>query len=278
MKKLLLAFVILFSLTQSYGQNNAVWKKVTLDIPVSERIKTTSYSADQQLYQLNLIQLKQSLLNAPQKFSGQSGVVVAFPNSTGTIEKFEVWENSNFAPELQAQYPDIRAYVGKSLMDKSATINFSLSPKGIETIVFRADIGTEFIEPYTKDNSVYVFFDSNTRTTARLPFNCSTIDTNLIQDLSNDSHVANRSNNQLYKTLRLALSCTGEYGVYFGGTVAGALAGMNASMTRVNGVFEKDMAVHLDIIANNNLVVYTNGATDPYSAVQDNASRKVLYN
>lgn len=266
MKKLLLAIAILLSLTQTYAQRNTAWKKVTADIPVSERVKTTSYSEDQQLYQLNLTQFKQSLLNAPQKFSGQTGVVVEFPNSTGVLEKFQVWENSNFAPELQAQFPEIRAYIGKSLIDKSATINFSISPAGIETIVFRADTGTEFIEPYTNDNSVYVFFDSNTRTTARLPFNCSTIDTNLIQDLSNDSAIAYRSNNQSYKTMRLALSCTGEYGAYFGGTVAGALAGMNATMTRVNGVFEKDMALHLNIIANDNLVIYTNGNTDPYSA------------
>jgi hypothetical protein len=35
------------------------------------------------------------------------------------------------------------------------------------------------------------------------------------------------------------LSVTGEYGAYFGGTVPGALTAMNATLTRVNGVFEK---------------------------------------
>jgi hypothetical protein len=42
---------------------------------------------------------------------------------------------------------------------------------------------------------------------------------------------------------------------------------MNATMTRCNGVFERDLAVKLLIIANNNLVVYTDSASDPYSTV-----------
>ena len=37
-------------------------------------------------------------------------------------------------------------------------------------------------------------------------------------------------------------------------------------MTRVNGVFEKDFGVRMTLIANNDLVIYTNASTDPYSA------------
>lgn len=268
MKKLLLFIAILvFTTGNSFAQKNTAWIKVaSSSIQQSELLRTTSYSDNQQLYKLNLNQFKQSLANAKDKFSGLPGVVVEFPNVNGVLEQFLVWENSNFSPELQSRFPDIRAFIGKSISDKLATINFSFSPNGIQTITFRADNGTEFIEPFTKDNSVYVFFDSKTRTTARLPFSCSTVDRALNQDLLNDSDIANRSNNQSYKTMRLALSCTGEYGVFFGGTVASALAGMNATMTRVNGVFEKDMALHLNLIPNNDLVVYTSGSSDPYSA------------
>ncbi len=267
MKKLLLLSVVLLSIGQTYGQKKQVWMKSNADnINEASKIRSTSYSEDQAFYTVDLATLKQSLQNASDKFSGKPGVVVEFPNRNGEIEKFLVWENSNFAPELQAQFPDIRSYVGNGLEDKTARINFSLSPEGVQTLVFRADLGTEFIEPYTKDHAVYVFFDSQSRNTARLPFNCNTVDQRLNQELLDDTRIANRSNNQVYKTMRLALSCTGEYGAYFGGTVAGALAGMNATMTRVNGVFEKDMALHLNIIANNNLVVYTSSSSDPYSS------------
>jgi chitodextrinase len=68
------------------------------------------------------------------------------------------------------------------------------------------------------------------------------------------------------RTYRLALSVTGEYTTYFGGTKALSLAAMNNTMTRVNGVFEMDFGVHMNIIANDDVLIYTNASTDPYSA------------
>jgi hypothetical protein len=40
---------------------------------------------------------------------------------------------------------------------------------------------------------------------------------------------------------------------------------MNATMARVNGIFNKDLAIKLILIANNDLIIYTNAVTDPYS-------------
>ncbi len=40
---------------------------------------------------------------------------------------------------------------------------------------------------------------------------------------------------------------------------------MNNTMTRVNGVFEKDFSARMVLIANNNTIIYTNAATDPYT-------------
>lgn len=64
--------------------------------------------------------------------------------------------------------------------------------------------------------------------------------------------------------MRLAISATGEYTTFHGGTVALALAAINATMTRVNGVFEKDLALHLNI-QNFPGIIYTNASTDPYT-------------
>jgi hypothetical protein len=58
-------------------------------------------------------------------------------------------ENSNFEPVLQEQFPDIRAYTGKGITDPTATLSFSVSPQGIQTMVLR-DEGSEFIEKILK--------------------------------------------------------------------------------------------------------------------------------
>jgi chitodextrinase len=62
------------------------------------------------------------------------------------------------------------------------------------------------------------------------------------------------------------MSVTGEYTAYFGGTKAQALAAINNTMTRVNGVFEKDFNARMVLISNTDLVIYTSASTDPYSA------------
>lgn len=70
---------------------------------------------------------------------------------------------------------------------------------------------------------------------------------------------------------RLALACTGEYAFFYGGTKVGALAGMVSSMNRVNGVYERDFAVTMEMIPNNDLLVYLNGASDPYTNADGSA-------
>lgn len=256
--------VFIFAISQVFAQKSS-WQLFSNDKTItSEKVRETVYSENQKLLQFNAVQFKQSLAQVKERTSGLPGVEVSIPNINGALERFLVWESSNFEPELQARYPEIRAYVGKGITDPSATLNFSFSPLGIQTMIFRAGSGSEFIEPYTKDRSVYVVFDSKTRVAGELPFNCSTEDVALSQNLHRNAAEA-LANNQVYKTMRLALSCTGEYTAYFGGTVAGALAGMNNTMTRCNGVFERDLAVKLLIISNTDLVIFTNASTDPYS-------------
>lgn len=264
MKNAIFLTLFIFLSLPIHAQRNTIWKKVSLQSnSLSRTLKKASYSARQQFYKFDSNEFKKSLIDAKDIFSGFSGVIVAFPNIEGDFEEFQVWENSNFDPKLQAKYSDIRAYTGKSLTDKATTINFSISPQGIQTMILRPNTGSEFIES-TKENSIYVVFDSKTRASAKLPFSCSTTDQALNQEGLNRIQSTYRANDKTYKTLRLAISCTGEYGAYFGG-IQEALAAINATITRVNGVFEKDLALHLNIIKENDQILYDNPSTDPYS-------------
>ncbi|MFV0305683.1 MAG: reprolysin-like metallopeptidase, partial [Moheibacter sp.] len=203
----------------------------------------------------------------PERFSNLPGNIISIPNAEGEMERFEVWEASNFTPTLQAKFPNIRAYVGIGIDDPNAYLRFSTSPDGISTMTLRAG-KSEFIEPYTSDNSKYIVFDSKThRGLAEIPFECSTEETAALANDVNDLIVdTNKSSSGVFKTFRLAQSVTGEYSAYFGGTVSGAMAAINNTMTRVNGVFEKDFALNLILIDNNEDVVYTDASSDPYSS------------
>lgn len=266
MKKILQYLLVAFVVHSTMNaQNNSAWTRINQNNKtISDRNNGKPSEKNQLFFKFDEVVLKQSLLSLENKTTKENRIEILIPNKNGILERFLVWESSNFAPELQAKYPDIRSYAGIGITDKKASINFSLSPKGIQTMILRADEGSEFIEPYSKDKNVYVLFDSKNRDRGSLPFSCKTEDVALNKQLLNKTNKISASN-RIFKTLRLALSCTGEYTAYHGGTVPLALAAMNATMSRVNGIFNKDLAVKLQIIGNNTSIIYTDAATDPYS-------------
>lgn len=229
------------------------------------------------LYSLNTDELKQALKNTPQRFSNEKGAIVSLPTVKGKIERFQVWEFSNMAPELQAKFPDIKSYVGTSVEDPTVYLRFSMSPVGFSSMITRSGI-SEFIEPYTEDRTVYAVFDSNAkRGQDKEPFECSTIDH--IEKSAAEKKSAGETNRRTagFNVFRMALSCTGEYAQYHltaAGTPVTApdaqkkavvLSAMNATLTRLNGVFEKELSLHFNLIANNDAIIFLDAASDPYT-------------
>ncbi|MFC7668102.1 reprolysin-like metallopeptidase [Hymenobacter humi] len=75
------------------------------------------------------------------------------------------------------------------------------------------------------------------------------------------------------RTLRLALAATGEYTQSLGGgTVAGTLATMVTLVNAINAVYERDLSVRMQLVANTDQLIFTNASTDPY----DNSSPSAL--
>lgn len=231
-----------------------------------------SFPKEFKLFELNVAPLSRDL-HAIADNKERHSTVIFLPNADGGIEMFEVVEASNFEPELQARFPEIRAYSGRSLSDPTSTLKLSLSPQGIQTMVFRTDRVNEFIEPYSADHTVYAVFKAN-RERGKLPWTCSTHDRKLAESIDAQVKAAGvvpESNTGQLKTMRLAQSCNGEYSNFFGafnsGQVALVLAAFNATLTRSNGVYETDLALHLNLIANTTAVIYYDPATDPYTTL-----------
>ena len=140
-------------------------------------------------------------------------------------------------------------------------------------MVFRSDDENEFIEQYSNDKKVYAVFKSQ-RKPGAIPWNCSTTEKTMVTSLNNQATALSlttaRSGGNL-KTLRLAQSCNAEYSNYFKATSAAdvgkVLAAFNATLTRCNGVYEKDLAIHLNLISNSTSVIYYNASTDPYTTM-----------
>ncbi len=273
MKKNLLLSILSFVMFAfvANAQNDKLWKPISVSevSELSRSSKRQDFPADFKLFQLQSDDLQKNLTKLVLPGNNETTTTIELPNTNGNTERFVVYESSNFTPELQAMYPQIRSYVGVGLDDKKASVHISLDPRGIQVMVMRKDKRNEFIESYA-NNNVYAVFNSS-RQKGSLSWSCSTEDKKLVADLNLDKYATNKSNNAVYKTMRLALSCTAEYSNYFGATSSAqsalVIAAFNATLTRVNGVYGIDLALKLLLIPQTTNVIYYAAATDPYSAV-----------
>jgi len=261
MKKQLLFLFFIFCGAGVHAQNNILWQKVNSSSSISRKVSASD--SNKLYYRLNADLLSSKLVAVTNKTSKSNSTEITIPNADGSLERFSVWESSNFEPELQAKYPEIRAYEGIGIDDKSAKIHFSVAPIGMQTMVLRVAKPTEYIEQNPDDKSEYVLFKTEDNADSKMRLDCKTTD--LVTQSKSSATAKTASSTKQFKTFRLALSCTGEYTAFFGGTKAGALAGMSATLTRVNGVFDRDLSVKVVLIANNDAVIYTDASTDPYS-------------
>jgi hypothetical protein len=275
MRKLLLLTCISALITASaFSQADKFWSannENRSSIATDKAFARLSYPKNFKLFNLNAQPFRQELFAIVGANRSKNSTIISIPNADGNLEEFEVVEASNFEPDLQARFPEIRAYTGKGITDKYATLKLSIAPQGIQTMVFRTEKDDEFIEPYSNDHSVYSVYRAQ-REKGKLPWTCTTDEKQMVSDLNlkiSEAALAAGSSTGLLKTLRLAQSCNGEYANYFGATssaqVGLVLTAFNATLTRCNGVFEKDLAVHLNLIANTTSVIYYNPSTDPYT-------------
>ena len=156
MKKKLLLTVFMLFITLGYGQTEKAWAPIQgKSVEKNKNVERDDFPQDFVLMKLDLNLLKTALLNVPNRFSkSRKGIVISLPNSNGVLERFEMFEASNFDAELQSRFPEIRAYAGIGLDDKYAQVRLSISPSGIQTMTFRADRRSEFMESYSQDNTI----------------------------------------------------------------------------------------------------------------------------
>ena len=266
MRKLIFT-TLLLTITFGTAQNkNDLWKKSNLS-EISKRITKTDLP-QKNIFELDLKTMKKMLGTSPKRenINTTSNLIITLPNGEGKLENFKVYENSIMAPELAAKYPEIKSYMAVGIDNPNARAYFSYSPLGFKSMTLYPDQSAVFIEPVSDDSISYSVYKKSDKKKAFQKFECNVIDeaVNMVQSNNNTTYLRGADDGKL-RTFKLALSCTAEYAAYFGGTKAATLAAMNNSMTRINGVFEKDFGVRLILIANNDTLIYTNPTTDPYS-------------
>ena len=255
-----------------FANSFAQWSAATMR---GEKLKSDNNVKN--YYSLNINQIRETLSQAEETGKNAKPVIINMPTLDGKIEKFAVYSFPVMVKALADQY-HLGSYVGVGVDDPSKYVRFSVAPNDFQSMIIK-DGQYQFIEPQNANKSVYGVHAKTTKTGDQ-PFLCSTTEDSASKEqmnklFKNGKSFVNqptnfgRSSDKKYRTMRLVISTTGEYTTYFGG-VSGAMTQINATMTRVNGVFENDFSVHL-ILQNYPSLIYTDASTDPYSAARAGA-------
>ena len=197
-----------------------------------------------------------------------SDKILSLPLAGGGFSSFRVVEAPVMEPALAAQFPEIRTYLGQGIDDRTATLRFDVTPSGFHAQIISWE-GSTYIDPYQPgDLDHYIVYRKRDAQEQGERPRCLVTGQELPKDAPNfqkRNQVVNVSSGTSLRTYRVAIAATGEYTAFHGGNVAGGLAAVTTTLNRVVGIYERELSVRMTLIANNNLIIYTNAGTDPYT-------------
>ncbi|MCY1663870.1 zinc-dependent metalloprotease [Chryseobacterium sp. SL1] len=284
MKQKLLFIMSLVLLSGTVAAQQNIWSRTT-DKAVKETRERNVRTSDYQLVNLDTDELKHQLSPAPDRnrLSSEKGILIKFPNDQGTFDTYEVFEASTMHPDLQARYSEVRSYTGQKVGDLSTNIRFTYDPYFGLNAVVRGVKGMYYIDSYSTDNKTYMVYDRK-NATSQSRFDCLFKGYSPLNDLMPEIQGKTVADG-LMRKYRLAISTTTEYTAYAAqqagvgvGTdaqkKAAVLAAVNLAVARLNQVFENEISVTLQLVANTDMLFFTStdtfDALDAYQMIDEN--------
>lgn len=279
MKKICFNLIILLITINTSSQN--LWQKIEKqDIFNTQLLKRNAIPKAYDLFQLDLQQLKETLKNAPNELAINAHFIVSFPNSTGDLINFEVFETKQVADELQEKFPNLKTYVAKALDGSNTILRISITDFGFHAMSINQPKDTYFIDSFSKDYSIYIVYNKKDCKNSNTFF-CSAIKG------KNQVNTINKfnmpiSNDGLFRQYRLALTTDAAFSQFHidaagltNGTLAqkksAVLSAILITLNRINGIYERDFGVRMNLIANNDALFFIGSDNfDPNTILDQN--------
>ncbi|MGB3590348.1 MAG: reprolysin-like metallopeptidase, partial [Nonlabens sp.] len=260
--------IFCFAIVLSLGASaQTPWSKSSMDKINDQNARImkatpTNYG----VFDLDLSGMRSILASAGERhIQGSIPAVVEVPTLDGML-RFSVFENSVMEGPLQDRYQNIRTYNGVAVDDSGRSIQITVSPYSFHGLVHTPGNGLQYIDPLDKAGSTYMVYSSK-----ELP----AIEGRSICTIE-ESTAGNRAvvmgvddaNDEILRTYRIAISATVEYSSFqwqqAGFTAASpvdqrrsaVLAAMAVTLARVNSIYERDLAIEMDLVANNDQLVF----------------------
>lgn len=264
-------YLLLCSLSPAFSaaQNADWWKESAAPKPGFgwQVIQPSTFRS----FEIHLVLLQQKLDQVPHENEvtlASSDFLIDLPAPDGQTQTFRLVEYDMMEAGLAAKFPGIKTYIGKDLRRPQVLARLDMTPQGFHAMVMDGE-KTWFIDPYfhlADGNSYISYFKKDY--SKNQAFECLTEGSYLPEGTHQVESQA--SVGEELRVYRLAMAATGEYTQFHGGTVVGALSAIVTTMNRVNGIYERDISARMVLIENNDLIIYTDGNSDPYSGSAGN--------
>ncbi|MCB0548665.1 MAG: T9SS type A sorting domain-containing protein [Phaeodactylibacter sp.] len=266
---LLIIMIFLMALPALHAQ---VWRDI-------EELKIQRYERSQvslpesfRLLQLDAEQLKGILKTAPERSSAklsQSPVMLDIPLPDGSTQAFRIRQAPVMHPELAKKFPAINSYEGQAVDNPFFRIYFAFSPIGFYGLVLTEDSGPIFITPVVReDTEHYLSYYEKDFDLSQDPISCGV--QSALRSTPQIEYRFGMAGDCQLRTFRLAIAANAEFTAASATAadptgVNNALAAINNMVTVINGVYQSELAIQLQLVPNNNLLIFTNAATDGYT-------------
>ncbi|MEO8151151.1 MAG: reprolysin-like metallopeptidase [Bacteroidia bacterium] len=220
---------------------------------------------------LDIAAMKNILATAPDELNTaikNSTFIIELPMPDGGFQSFKIVYSPFMHRDLAAVYPGIKTFTGQGIDDVTATIKCDYTEFGFHAYIL-SDKGTVYIDPVnlTSHDDYLVYFKHDIGQPRN--FTCELEDdpTSIksLEALKAGGISSTQNIGSDLRTYRLALGCTHQYAQQFGTTKASVLAEMNTAMNRINGVYERELCIHMTLVPNDTVLIWLTSTGDPYT-------------
>lgn len=224
--------------------------------------------------------LRDQLSGIPYRFeTTRSGRYVNFPvDLAGHQESFEILSTRYMEEDLARNNPDIHTFAGKSKSGKSVYV--ALTKYRIYVTVLRPGQTTFLLKPYSPNT--WIGFSIDKQIIPGFNFQCDTEE--ITPGGEPDNQARPGFNDGTLRTFRYAVSTTGEFSQYtlnrLGISASASisekknaiLGELVAAVTRINSVYERDLSVRMQLVNNNDQIIFLDPNNDPFDNNTTNMS------
>ncbi|MEO5946085.1 MAG: reprolysin-like metallopeptidase [Chitinophagaceae bacterium] len=285
MKKVSLAIFFMIIVLNGFAQSPN-WSRANVASVPQAVWKGRAMPQKFEIFKLNQAGMAAQLNQAPSEKSvsaAKSRLTIDLPDADGKLHTFTIVSAPVAAPGLLKKLNGAQSYSGKSVTDPNTVTRFSISKLGLNAIISTPGKPTIYIRSLDSKTGLHIIFTDDE--TSPDTFNCTTGE-GVATLLKNQSRLSaatalKNANTGNIRVFRLALAASGEFGDQYdsdpansgsdAARISAVLAYQLTWVTDANFYLERDFGVRMQVIADNDKIIYLDGSTDPFVGVDLNA-------